>query len=329
MSRGNAQRWLLAATLSSGLGGVCLEVRAQTSSCAAGDRDCGKRAFAEGTESFDKADYARALERFQAAAAAGAHPIVRFNLALCLARLGRFTLARDEFSAILQDPGVAADLRARIEHEREAAGASLAHVSVEAAAPENYLIDLDGKALGSAVNEVDVDPGTHHLVVSNAGTTVLEQDVTLEPGEHLRLRVTSRSRALEVVVVPEAKREPAAAPKPQRPEEAPARLSPVVFYAAAGATALLAGVTVWSGLDVRHAYDDYRRDLPRLTLAQANARVADGHALERRTNVLIAATALAATGTAVLGLVFVDFRRANAQASLVLAPLGAALHAEF
>jgi hypothetical protein len=84
-------------------------------------------------------------------------------------------------------------------------------------------------------------------------------------------------------------------------------LSPVVFYGAATATVLLGGLTLWSGLDVQSAYNDYQRDLPRLTQAQADQRVSSGHARELRTNALLGATVLSAAATVTMGLLWVDF----------------------
>jgi hypothetical protein len=84
-------------------------------------------------------------------------------------------------------------------------------------------------------------------------------------------------------------------------------LPPAVFYAAASVSVALGAATIWSGLDVLNAYDDYERDLPYLTQGEADERVENGHARERRTNILLGATAVAAVATTALGLFWVDF----------------------
>ena len=84
-------------------------------------------------------------------------------------------------------------------------------------------------------------------------------------------------------------------------------LAPIWFFAAAGTTAVLTGLTIWSGLDTQHAFTSYEQQLPNLSQAEADRRVSEGHARERRTNLLLPGSLLGAAGSAVLGLWFVDF----------------------
>lgn len=65
------------------------------------------------------------------------------------------------------------------------------------------------------------------------------------------------------------------------------------FVASAAVTVGLAGVTIWSGLDVLDRNDAYERDPTR-------ARLEDGQSAELRTNILLGATAAAAVGTGVI-----------------------------
>jgi hypothetical protein len=295
--------------------------RADTPSCNAGDRECGRRAFSQGTTLFDQKDYAQARAWFLAAQAAGAHPVIAFNLALCSARLGKLSSARNELTALISDPTSDAALRARAQQELAAAEAALAHVHVESADPSQNRIELDGELVDAPAGELSVDPGAHHFRVSSRDVVVFDQDVRLEPGEQLRLRVTNRARAIDVVVVPESRRAAPAAPVPA-PQQ-PSGLSPVWFYATASATVLLSAGSIWSGLDVRNAYDHYQGDLPRLTQAEADARVEDGHSRELRTNLLLGATVLSAAGTALVGLVLVDWKSKPEVASRASLTLGA------
>ena len=112
-----------------------------------------------------------------------------------------------------------------------------------------------------------------------------------------------------VVVVPVAATPVPAPVKAPPPAPPPPRagISPVWLYAGIGATAVLTGLTVWSGVDTQRAYSDYRRDRPGLTQDEAEARVDDGHARERRTNFLLAGSLLGAAGSTVLGVWLVDF----------------------
>jgi hypothetical protein len=300
-------------------------------SCTTGDRSCGSSAFAAGTQAFDRGAFAEAAEWFQAAQSAAAHPVVAFNLGVCYARLNQPTLATREFRKILAEPGLDAALKARVEREQRAAEAQIARISVDAPDPTLYAMELDGKPLAAPPDGVEVDPGAHRLKVYSGGTSVFDQEVRLEAGERLRLRVTGKASVIDVVVVPgNAPQSAAPAERHEQPAENRKPLAPVVFYVSASATALLGAATIWSGLDVKSAYSDYLHDLPELTQVEADERVRDGHAREVRTNVLLGTTLFAAGATALLGLVWVDWSpkekpTAGARLTLGLGPASASV----
>ncbi len=306
-------------------------IAAAAPSCAPGDRPCGRAAFSAGTTDFDRGEYASALEYFRAAAAAEPHPVISFNIALSYARLGKPTAAEAELSRLLADANLDASLRVRAEAARSEALRQIAYVGVDAPASGTYSVTIDGERADLDSGERAIDPGPHHILIASGDTPVFEQDVTLQPGERLRLRVTSSARAIDVVVVPQAAApSPPSRPAPEPGAAAQKPLSPVVFYATAGVTVLLGAATIWSGLDVRSAYDDYKADLPRLSQEQANARVEDGHDRELRTNVLLAATAVGAATSTLMGLLWVDFKpKARQSVSGFVTPFGAQLSARF
>jgi hypothetical protein len=249
--------------------------------------------------------------------------VIRFNWALSLARLGKPSAAVEQLRLVLSDPATDKELLARAERELRSAEQALARLTFKLSDPTREQVELDGKKLGKeASSEVTLDPGVHHVRVISGSSVVLDQELELAPGERFELRVGERSRRIDVVVVPPERPAPAAPPKP-RPKVSVAgsgrTLSPVWFYSAAGVTIALTGVTVWSGLDTNEALADYERDLPKLTRAQAEARVSDGHARELRTNLLLAGSVLAAAGTAGLGIWLVDFGGAAA-GQVALAP---------
>jgi hypothetical protein len=304
---------------------------AEPPSCAAGDRDCGRQAFAQGTSLFDQQEYEQARRWFLSARSAAPHPIISFNLALCYARLGKPSLVRAELQPLLAGEALEDNLRVRAAQELAAAEASLAHLRVESAEPGSNVIELDGRQVDAPTGELVVDPGLHRLRISSRGLVIFAQELTLAPGEHLQLRVTNRSRAIDVVVVPAPVSAPARGAAPQTDLPKRGGLSPAWFYVSGSATLLLGGAALWSGLDVNSAHDDYRRDLPRLSQAEADERVVDGHARERRTNWLLGVTAIAATGTALIGIALVDWqpKRSAGAASLRLKAAGAELIAVF
>lgn len=288
------------------VGASALPSSARAEPCARADRGCAKRAFEEGTAAFDRAAYAEALAAFESARAADDHPFVSFNIALCLERMGRLRDAKRELERLLQSPNLEKELQARASAAEARVTRLLAHVSLETPSSA-YVIEIDG-VQASGGTAVELDPGEHQLRVTKGAQVVFAQTVQLEPSERLKLRVTDQERALDLIVIPE--RPPQRTEPASRREASPGRpLPPAVFYATASLSVVLGGLSVWSGLDVKRAYRDYQHDLPRLDRAEADRRVDDGHARERRTNVLVGATLVTAAATAAMGIFWVDFGR--------------------
>lgn len=291
---------------------------------------CGRRHFEAGTAAFEKNDFKAAAAEFEAALAQRPHPVIRFNLAISLARLGHPSAAIDQLKLVQADAEADKDLVSRAERERKDAERALSRVTFKLADPSREQVELDGNRVQlDAPGELGIDPGPHHVRVISGNAIVLDQDLELAPGERVELRVGERSRRIDVVVVPDApppKKQVAAPPPPAPPTRH--RLSPVYFIAGAGATAVLTGITIWSGLDTKSAYRDYERDLPALSQADADERVRNGHARELRTNLLLAGSVVCAAGTAVLGVWFVDFSGGK-RASVGVTPNGVALAGKF
>jgi hypothetical protein len=289
---------------------------------------CGRRHFEVGNQAFENGDFASAAAEFQAAMAQRPHAVIRFNLALSLARLGRPSAAIEQLSLVQADESADKDLRERAAKERRSAELAQSRVTFRLSDPTRERIELDGVAVSLAPEgELALDPGTHHVRVISGNSVVLDQELELSPSERVELRVGERSRRIDVVVVPEATpKKPALVAVV--PEHSSAKLSPVYFYVGAGATLALTGLTVWSGVATKRALSDYNRDLPGLTQAQADARVAHGHSLERRTNLLLAGSLICAAGTAALGIWLVDFS-GRRQVSLGFSPSFVALSGRF
>jgi hypothetical protein len=279
---------------------------------------CGRRHFETGTRAFEAGDYAGATKEFEAAIAHRAHPVIRFNLALSLSRMGRPTAAVAQLRLTIADPATDKELRERAQRELRSAEQAEARVTFRLTDPNRERVELDGKELTLVdQQELAIDPGTHHVRIISGSSVVLDQELDLAPGERVELRVGERSRRIDVVVVPDATTPkptqpppPAALPRSDRP------LSVGWLYAGIGVTAVVTGVTIWSGVDTNSALSDYERDLPKLDQAQADERVADGHRRELRTNLLLAGSVVCAAGTAALGIWFVDFGGARATATL-------------
>ena len=294
---------------------------------------CGRRHFEAGTSAFEKGDFAAAANAFQLALSERPHPVIRFNLALSFARLGHPRAAIEQLTLVQTDPAADKDLRARAEREQRSATQALSRVTFRLADPSRESVELDGAAVPVAdAGELSLDPGNHHVRVISGSSVVLDQELELAPGERVELRVGERSRRIDVVVVPDsAPIQPVAKtpPPPRKPPPSSHRtLAPVWFYAGAGATLALTGLTVWSGVDTQNAFSDYQRDLPHLRQNQADARVRDGHSRELRTNLLLTGSLLCGAGSAVLAIWFVDFGQPG-KARLGLAPGTVSLSGSF
>jgi hypothetical protein len=278
------------------------------SACPSGDdTTCGRLQFEAGTRAFEQGDFEAARRAFLVALQLRPHPVIRYNLALCWARTGKPSAAIRELSLVLADAKTDGDLRVRSERERRSAELAQAHVTLTLSDPNRDRVELDGAGLPPATRTLVLDPGSHHVRIISGASIVLDQDVDVSPGERVELRVGERSRRIDVVLVPDPN---SLASVPATPPSEGARrgLSPVWFFAAAGTTAVATALTVWSGLDTRSKFADYRKRLPSLTQAEADRRVEDGHARELRTNLLLSGSLVCAAGTAVLGIWFVDFK---------------------
>jgi len=85
-------------------------------------------------------------------------------------------------------------------------------------------------------------------------------------------------------------------------------LSPVYLYIGAGATAVLGGVTIWSGIDtLNNPGKNAVREACLKNQSNCDSLYNQGHNAEVRTNILIAATSVVGAATAVVGLFFTDF----------------------
>jgi len=280
--------------------------------CLSGDDDttCGRRQFEAGTRAFERGEFEVARRAFQAALSLRPHPVIRYNLALSWARLGKPSAALAELRLVLAEANIDKDLRARSERELRLAEQAQAHVSFTLSDPEHDRLEFDGAPVAVTSRELVVDPGPHRARIISGSAVVLDQDLELAPSERVELRVGQRSRRIDVVVVPDPKE--AASGSGTRRETTPQGstrrgVSPAWFVVATGTTAVLTGLTIWSGLDTQRALSDYNSQLPTLTQAEADRRVREGHSRELRTNLLLSGSLLAAAGTAVLGLWFVDF----------------------
>lgn len=271
-------------------------------SCNASPQQCGRQAFQRGVEAYEHGDYATALEHFERAYEIRPHPAVALNLALCQDKLGLHAEALQRLDDALQDEQTTPSLRKHIQTERDRVARQVATIVVDTPGT-NTSVSVDGQRLEGPSPSIRVNPGRHKVTIEVTGREAVQRELHVAPGETLRITLDQRREV--VIVMP-----PGRKPKPQPSRQG---LEPAWFCGAAGVTAVVGGLAIWSGLDTNGAYDDYVRDLPTLNQQQVNDRVEEGHGKETRTNVLWVATGVLAAGTAALGIWAVDWGPAKVE----------------
>lgn len=269
--------------------------------------------FDEGVRKFKQADYEGAAETFLRADEAAPSVQALLN-AIGAGRRGHAHLlvARASQRA-LQRPGASEDLSRLAREALTEAAAHLARVDLScapAAAEEPACaLSIDGAKADGGVHYVL--PGTHRFSGTLAGGAPDEQPLTCNAGA--TYTVTLRP-ALPTTSAPSASPSAVATPtaKPGWP--------PAVVYAGAGVTAVLTGLTVWSGVDAIQAKDA----LPAVPLRAQND---DVRARASRTNGLVAGAVIAGVATAAAAVWLVSWDRAGAGTQVGVAPSSAGVSA--
>jgi hypothetical protein len=162
-----------------------------------------------------------------------------------------------------------------------------------------------------------VAPGKHELLVSWSDDRTRSVPIEAKEGASQTLQLDPPSATPPVPVpasVPPAADNniappPVPPPGPPAPEQKP--LSPAIFIGAASLTAIAAGVTIWSGIDTLNnpGQDAVKRDCG--TLRESCREFQQGVDEQRRTNILLGVTGGVALATAVIGVFFTDWPRAD------------------
>ena len=183
---------------------------------------------------------------------------------------------------------------------------------------------LDGQLAGTLPlsGPLRVVTGRPLLEVTLAGYYPVRREIAIKAG-------SLSTESIQMVAVPA---QPAASePTSQASGAAPSApvasdssslrtLPPLVFWSAAGVTAVLGGITVWSGLNTaakNDAYEEYA-GRPDATGSETLKAYDDATSAETRTNVLLACTGVAAAATLAIGLVFTDWDGSQEEAPVAV-----------
>ncbi|NUO49213.1 MAG: hypothetical protein HOV80_10195 [Polyangiaceae bacterium] len=287
-----------------------------SSAALAGDPEAARKAYDKASEAFARKSYAEAAASFAIADGLEPNPVA-LDSALKAA-----VLADDPVLAMQlveraesrpKDPRV--DASAKKAREKFASRAG--RLSVTCPDERGCSAKLDGVVLELG-KRVWVRPGLQRVevVIENATTG---HAVDVPAGGTTDFVPPVPPRAAPTAPTPAPTPPAPAVQMPQQqsfspppaerrpPPEEDRGISPAWFVVGAVATAALAGVTIWSGVDTLDRHDAF--------MDGDDSAKAPGEDAQLRTNLLLGGTLLSAAGTAVTG-IFVDWGGAPAQSAL-------------
>jgi hypothetical protein len=174
---------------------------------------------------------------------------------------------------------------------------------------EGCVIEVDGRLL--ATRGAYLTPGEEHAIVAYFGDVRVERSAAGARGEQVALEIPTPDG-----VTMDPNEGDGTTPPPLTTRDRGVRvLPPAVFWTGLGLTAVVGGLTVWSGVDTLSGVDAYEEN-------PSEERYSAGQRKERRTNALIGASAGVAVVT-LLTAFFTDFEgdpEDDDRASVTIAP---------
>jgi hypothetical protein len=325
MQRKSTAWWLVLAGLTLSRGAFAQHDPADASrlKVAADEYDAGRRAFKLG-------DFENAATHFENADRDA--PSAEALMGAIRSRQEAHQMAR---AATLAALGLA-------RHPNDSAMADLARQVIAAASPSFHKIIVScSPACALAVDNkltpyregtsaiLFVEPGPHMVEAGWSGKRHAAKELTAVAGGQTQLAMApppekkesepSPKPAVENEAQPEADIEPVAASAGAETGVQRNGLPPAVFIAGLGATAVLAGVTIWSGIDTQNNPGPGR--VQRECIDTSCDLYQEGLSKQHRTNALIAVTGVVGVATAVIGAFFTDFGGGADKNKAVVAPV--------
>jgi hypothetical protein len=255
--------------------------------------------FKEGERAFQRHEYEAAAAAFEAAYDIAPHPAALFNAATAHQKSGKLTRAANLCARYLRDAP-------ENDPRREKANALLGELTpklgrVEVQDRGASDVELDARSLEGPVTYVD--PGDH-VVTARFGDKGVQRKISVVAGSLVRVVLEPPKKETSAALEEEGEGREEGRPSDAVKDAGKGSskpLSPAIFYVGVGVTAVLAGVTVWSGIDTNKARSDF-------DARPTQSGLDEGKAKQSRTNLLIGATAAAGVGTAVIGIFFTDWK---------------------
>ena len=258
------------------------------------------KAFAQAQEVMLAGDYARAADLYELAdQLAPSAPALR--------NAARARLAANHDAMAATD---AADLLQRYPNDKESRDVAEAILSklapqltqFDITCDEACTITIDGKAASAKPRTKHLffaPPGAHAVGAEFDGAREASRQVTTQAGETTRLELHAPPRPVQPVATPG--QVAGSLGVRARPVHAHDGLSRVWFVGAAVVTAGLGTAAGLEGMATLDTRDQIKAAVAANDSAKANSLYADGRDQQLRTNILLGATAAAAVGTIVVG----------------------------
>lgn len=270
-------------------------------------RDEAADAFDRGVKHFEAAEYELAARAFARADELMPAASALKNAIAAARKAGAYLLvtelhARAERRAV-ESPELAAQAREALAEARQ----RLAELNLSCK-PAPCAITLDDERVEPGQRWVL--PGSHSVRATAEGGARAEESLSLAPGAQYRIVLHPVAEGAapiptEVSRVGAASEKPA--PEDRADDDRP--LSPTVFWIGVAASAGLAAVTTWSGLDALSAKDD-------LPSQPTSAQSDDVRSKVTRTDLLLGGTLVVAGVTTYAGFALVDWDGGSARASV-------------
>jgi hypothetical protein len=289
---------------------------------SAAERDQAARAYDEGATLFDRAQYAAAAQAFLRAddtlpsSDAVSSALVAARKSddhLLVVKVAERAIARESVDAKLSAQGRQALLDAARHLARLDLGCE----------PEPCTITLDQVEVKSGSRYVL--PGTHSVSASAPGFAPADERLRLDAGVTYRVllhpvRPGSTERPSEIAREAPPPPAPSAALPGDSDRDAKKPFSPVVVYTGAAVTAVLAALTIWSGIDTLSAKGDLSDPAPQGEIDDVKSKIL-------RSNLLFGGTLISGALTTYAGFALVDWDRQAApkHGTLEAVPRGALL----
>jgi hypothetical protein len=294
-------------------------------------------AFDEGVAKFKAADYPAAARAFLAADAVLPNAQAIRNAIAAARRANDFILVAEAADRVLGRPSDAT-ISAEAREALSDASTRLALVELSCDV-DPCTLALDGARVPAG--RVRIVPGTHDFVATMKDGAHADEHVNAVAGATYRLAMHPKTATSSVVATPSSSIESPAATSGLPGTTAPSpvassggsvatpdassrggKLSPAVFYAGAGVSIVLLGLTTWSGIDTigeKNKYYDHDPSYNQDTVYRK----------AHRTDAFLGATVIVGAATALVGWRLVDWSGGKASASarvdVSMTPQGAML----